>query len=169
MKKMKWLIVIIAVIAVIVLAGAGIVIGMGRVRNNQVMDGDGMINPKAIDSFYYYRGGGELNAYYSILLENTKLTVESSEGNGCKTYKDNYTVPYEVIDEIQDVIMDSGMRQWKELPQKDIIAMDGETTSVTVNFTDGGSVYFYSDLEVPDGGWDAVREVVKILENIADK
>lgn len=135
-----------------------------------VLDGDGMINPYAIQSFTYQRGGGELGASYVLYLENDKLTVERCEGNGSKTVKKTYTVPSDVFENIMNILGAAGVRQFgNDLPRREEFALDAETTSVSVYYLDGASVSFDSDRKVPDGGWKAVNEVVELLENIADK
>lgn len=167
MKKMVYCI----IAAVVVLACICILIVRGlSMNNNNVLDGDGMINPMAIDSFTYRRGGGSLGADYALVLQGNSLSVEKCEGNGGKTYKKSFTVPPEVIENIMSIIYDSEMRLWgSDFERSDLFVLDGETTSVTVSFSDGRSVSFDSDLIIPEGGWDTVNEVVHLLENIADK
>ena len=64
MKKMKWILIIIAVIIAI---GFVWLIGKpGTSAPGNVLDGDGMINPVAISTFSYYRGGGMENGHYKL-------------------------------------------------------------------------------------------------------
>lgn len=166
MKKLKWILILLAAVILALILwfvlkpGDGGVIGGG----GMIMDGDGMINPAAIESISYRRGGGMLGAFYNVSLEDDRLTIESCEGNGMKTVKKTRTISPEDIGKIEDIIYDSGMRDWGVLPKNDMIALDAETTSVTVYYCDGASVSFGSDDVLPEGGWDAVGEVIALLE-----
>lgn len=168
MKRMS---ILIAVAVLVIAAGIGFLIVRYVIKSrNSVMDGDGMINPDAISIFSYQRSGGSLGASYRIFTEDDQMTVESCDGNGYKTYKKTYTLPPQIIQEMQSIISKSDMRNWdRNFAEKEIFAYDAETTSVSVYFADGASVTFNSGLEIPEGGWEAVDEVVNLLGKIADK
>lgn len=138
--------------------------------NNPDLDGDGMTDPNVVLSFHFQRGGGDLGASYSLTLENGKLTVEKCEGNGYKTKSKSYTVPNETVGKIQEILAGADIRCYgNDFPKSDLTVLDGETSYVSVVFADGVKVSFDSGLEVPEGGWKAIYEVVELLENIADK
>lgn len=162
----RWIIVVI-----IVLVGISLLVARNRnEHNSKLPDGDGEVNSTAIDEFTYKCGGGSLNAHYALILKGDSLSVERCEGNGSKTRKKNYTVPPEMINDITDIIFKSGMRDWEgSFERSELFALDAETTSVAVSFTDDRFVSFNSDLIIPDGGWEAVNEVVRMFESIADK
>lgn len=160
MKKMSIAIVVVVVIILLVVI---VPFKKNNKFDSYVMDGDGMINPRAINSFSYNRGGGELGAYFSLYLNDTELLIMQSEGNGSRESKKKTKISYEDIDAIQDIIGDAGIRNWGELPASDMFALDEEVTSVSIGFSDGTHVQFDSNKIVPDGGWPAINSIVDIL------
>ena len=172
--KMKKMGIIIAIIgAVICLVGCGITfLGKPQVDpGGNYLDGDGMINEYAIESFTYQRGGGELGAFYNLYVTNSnELTVEECEGNGCKTYKKTYELPPEALSDMERILSQAGVRRWDDsFPDSEFFALDEETVSVRIHYCDGTDKSFNSNKVIPDNGWDAVNEVVTLLETVADK
>ena len=166
MKKMKWILIIAAVI--IALGCIWLIGKPGTSAPGNVLDGDGMINPAAVSMFSYYRGGGMENGHYRVTLEADKLTVERRIGE--RTNRKEYTVPDDTINAIEKVLYDSGMKEWRgDFPASEYIALDADTVSVTVDYYDGAHIEFNSNQEVPGEGWDAVNETMHLLEAIADK
>lgn len=167
MKKTFVLIVIVAISVF-----AGVLVGCGG-QDGKVEDDvmkEEKTNPEAVDYFTYNRGGGELNAFYCMYLKGNQLTVERSEGNGSKTHKKKYKVPSDVSKSIETVLANAGIRQWgNNFAIKEEVVLDGETTAVTVAFSDGTVISFSSDFIIPQGGWSAVNDVVKLLEGVANK
>lgn len=175
MKKMKWILIIAAVLIVL-----GIVflivkpgdeapgVKPGAEAPGAVLDGDGMINPTAVSKFSYYCGGGMENGHYRVTLEADELTVERRTGE--KTARKKYTVPDETIAEIENVLFASGMKEWRgEFPTSEYFALDADTVSVSIDYYDGAHISFNSNQEVPGEGWDSVNETMRLLEAIADK
>ena len=166
MKKMKWILIVAA--AIIVPGIVFLVVRPGTESPGAVLDGDGMINPAAICTFSYYRGGGMENGHYRVTLQDSELTVERRIGE--KTTRKNYTVPDDTISRIESVFYDSGMKKWQgNFPESEFIALDADTVSVVIDYYDGAHIQFDSNKEVPDEGWEAVNETMHLLEAIADK
>lgn len=166
MKKMKW--VLIIAVGIIAFGGIWLIGKKGTSAPGNVLDGDGMINPTAVSTFSYYRGGGMENGHYRVTLVDDKLTVERRIGE--RTDRKEYTVPDDTINEVEKVLYDSGMKEWRgDFPASELIALDADTVSVTIDYYDGAHIAFDSNQEVPDEGWDAVNETMHLLEAIADK
>ena len=66
MKKMKWIILTGAAVLIMALCCVLFILRHGSSNYGGVMDGDGMINPVAISTFSYYRGGGMENGHYKL-------------------------------------------------------------------------------------------------------
>lgn len=166
MKKMKYILIIAAVVIAL-----GIIFFMVRKSApgpGGVLDGDGMINPYAISTFSYDRGGGMVNAHCHVTLEANELTVE--ERIGQETTVKKYEVPDETINRIEKVLYDSGMKKGPgDFPENEYQALDAETVSVTVVYGDGAFIHFDSNQKVPDGYWEAVDETMRLLEAATDK
>lgn len=62
------------------------------------------------------------------------------------------------------------MKEWNgDFPLNELFALDEETISVDITFSNGSSVRFSSSLSVPTEGWDAVSKAVALLETIVNK
>ena len=168
MKKMKWIILTGTVVLIIALCCVLFILRHGSSDYGGVMDGDGMINPYAVRSFSYYRGGGMENGHYRVTLEDDELTVERRIGQ--KTELKKYTVPDDIRSGIEKVLFESGMKEWHgDFPESEYIALDADTVSVIIDYYDEAHIEFDSNQDVPDEGWDAVNEAMRLLEAIADK
>lgn len=172
MKKMKGILIIAAAFTVICCVLLIFRQGISNHRNisdsGSIHGGEGTGRPYAVSSFSYYRGGGMENEHYRVTLEANKLTVENRIGQ--KTTRKKYKVPDDVISEIEKALNDSGMKDWSgDFPQSEFFALDADTTSIEIDFGDGTHIEFDSDQIVPDGGWEAVRKTMDLLESIADK
>lgn len=162
--------ILIPVLGVLILVGGGILVVRNFFAKDNVMDGDGMINPSAISTFRFSRDSSEMNSHYILTLEDEKLTVEDCAGNGYKTVTKTYTTTHELQLQMEEIIYEVGMRRWAQpLPFSEIQMLDGETTSVTVIFADETTISFSSERDVPEGGWEAVYKVVELMEEVIDK
>lgn len=166
MKKMKLILIIAAVITV--LCCILLWVRHGISDHGGVLDGDGMVNPYAVSTFSYYRGGGMENEHYRVTLEQDELTVETRIGE--KTKRKKYRVPDDTLRKIENTLYDSGMKEWNgDFPDSEYFALDEDTTSISIDYADGTHIEFESTQEVPDEGWSAVKETMRLLEAIADK
>ena len=163
MKKMIWILIIVAVLIVL-----GFALFKERPelsKTSNVLDGDGMVNPYAISSFTYYRSSGMVNGHYRVTLEADELTVEERIGD--KTTRKKYIVPDETINEIEKTLYDSDMKKrFGDFPERENSTLDADTISVVVDYCDGAHIEFDSNQEVPDEVWEAVNETMRLLEAI---
>lgn len=163
MKKM-----IICILLFVAALALGTIIFSQNKNNNQEIhcyDDGGMIAPGAISSISFRQRGGELGAYCNVFFESGKVTIERCDGNGCKAKKETHSVPLEEVTKIQDIIADAEIRQLKgDLPQNEMMALDGEIASIEIKFSDETKVSFDSTLDVPVECFEAVYKVVEILK-----
>lgn len=168
MEKTKWFLVTGAAVLIIAFCCVLFILKQRRSNYGGVMDGDGMVNPYAVSTFSYYRGGGMENEHYRVTLEQDELTVETRIGE--KTKRKKYRVPDDTLRKIENTLYDSGMKEWKgDFPDSEYFALDEDTTSISIDYADGTHIEFESTQEVPDEGWSAVKETMRLLEAIADK
>lgn len=131
----------------------------------RIMDGPGMINEEKVKYLYYYHGGSSLGDLYRIELQGASFTVEECPGNGMKTKMKTYTVDSSFYSDLDGIIEEYGIKNWTDLPDSEIFALDAATTSLDIRFSDGSSISFSSSKELPEDGWEAVRKISGLFES----
>ena len=161
MKKMKTLvIVVVGILAALLIA----FFALRSWTKSQIMDGDGMIKEPYTTYVYYSYGGGELGDSYTISLEDYKIEIRSCEGNGYPTETKSCEVDSEVYYLIDNIVYEYEMQKWGKLPKSEEFALDAPSTSLNIGLRNGDDISVSSYDEVPEGGWEAVREIVELLE-----
>ena len=160
MKKM------ILTISILIVVGIAGFVGWKIFRHhvdNQIMDGPGSVYTPDVQYVSYSVGGGELGDYDTICLYEGKITAETCEGNGCRPVKKNTDVGADVYWSVTEILDNNNMKDWGELPYSDIEVLDAPTTSFNVTWADGTTLKVTSDQIVPEGGWEAIEEIRKVL------
>lgn len=119
---------------------------------------------RVIEAFTYTRGGGMTDSLYRLSVTDDKLVLETRECHGHKTNSKKFKIPSDVYAAFEANVIDSGIRTLeKDLPRKEVFALDAEATSVQIICKDGTCISFNSGQEVPDGVWDAVEGAAGVL------
>ncbi|MBQ9909973.1 MAG: hypothetical protein IJM50_00460 [Lachnospiraceae bacterium] len=159
-----------------ILITGGIVMGLWKwLRNRQIMDGPGMINEDKFDfsktyltRVSYYRGGGSLGDSHSLDLTfgpdkdgRPEAVVEYSDQPTHDSKEKHKTVRMgsPVVNGVQEIMDRYRMTEWKDLEKTDLFALDAPSMSFIYEFSDGSRYRLGSDLELPEGAYDAIREI----------
>ena len=144
---------------------------LGKTELLTPLDGPGMVNQRALEKVYYSYGGGEYDDSYIIDYDASErtITVFQCEGVGMEEKEAVYPVDLTHYHAIENMIADSGMRQWTDLKELEIEVLDAPRTYVNIVFYDGEELSFDSDLLLPEGGWHAVAELVSLMEECMEE
>ena len=169
------MIVPIVVILVFALAAVITVLILKHGARDRILDGPGMVNEDVFDfsgtylsRVYYWHGAGELGDSTSLELticpdeeERPVVTVNYRDLPAAGEEETEKTVHLtsNVIRGVEEIIDRYGMKEWTDLPPAEVFALDGPTTSLSYEYSDGTSVTIGSDDELPEGGYAAIREI----------
>jgi len=131
----------------------------------QIMDGPGMVYEPDIESLTYYHGGSSIGDIYRIDLYESSFTVTECPGNGNPTSEKKYDVGAGIYGKLEEIVFRYDMTSWTDLPDSDVIALDGPTTYIDICFADGREISASSNQELPKGGWNAVDEIRAAFES----
>lgn len=158
----------IMIVSGMILIAAGLILLAGGLlvcyMQGQIMDGPGMEYEPEIRSVSYCHGGSSAGELYRIDLCESAFTVTECPAAGCSTSERSYDVGADIYAELADIAERYDVRSWTDLPDARIQALDGSVTSISIWFSDGTAVYASSGNELPEGGWDAINEMVEVFE-----
>ncbi len=168
--------IVLAIILIIAAAALAAVTLILYFRSSvTVLDGPGMVHEDTFDfsgtwlrRVCYYRGGGENGDSYSVEL--TLAEMEDGRPRALVRYynrpaHDQKAVEKEiacssnVVTGVQEIVDRYSMTDWKDLPETDLFALDAPSMSFTLEYSDGTEIRLGSDLEMPDGAYDAINEI----------
>ena len=148
-----------------------------KTNRPQVMDGPDMINTDTFDfdrtyltRVYYYKGGSSLGDDYSV-----RLTIEENDDGSPRTTIRYYELkeigddPIEkevksgsyVVSNVEEMIEVSGMKEWVNLPDNEVFALDAPSRRFVFEYSDGSEYILSEDKEVPD--WNEVEKIVSYI------
>ncbi len=167
MKKMKAL--IIGLLIGVLLTG--IIAGVWYYKTKfYVPDKDGMVREisDTVTRCTYSSGGGMEGSYESLeisIRENGEVWLEYSSLPyiGAEEETVNHTVPAEAIEEIRSLCKKTGVLDWGELPDEELLLLDAPTTSVSFTYGDGEYYSVSSNDKLPKKGAGFFSEVYSIL------
>lgn len=167
MKKMKAL--IIGLLIGVLLTG--IIAGVWYYKTKfYVPDKDGMVREisDTVTRCTYSSGGGMEGSYKSLeisIRENGEVWLEYSSLPyiGAEEETVSHIVPAEVIEEIRSLCKKTGVLDWGELPDEELLLLDAPTTSVSFTYDDGEYYSVSSNDKLPKKGAGFFSEVYSIL------
>ena len=167
MKKMKAL--IIGLLIGVLLTG--IIAGVWYYKTKfYVPDKDGMVREisDTVTRCTYSSGGGMEGSYESLeisIRENGEVWLEYSRLPyiGAEEETVSHTVPAEAIEEIRSLCKKTGVLDWGELPDEELLLLDAPTTSVSFTYGDGEYYSVSSNDKLPKKGAGFFSEVYSIL------
>ena len=167
MKKMKAL--IIGLLIGVLLTG--IIAGVWYYKTKfYVPDKDGMVREisDTVTRCTYSSGGGMEGSYESLeisIRENGEVWLEYSSLPyiGAEEETVSHTVPAEAIEEISSLCKKTGVLDWGELPDEELLLLDAPTTSVSFTYGDGEYYSVSSNDNLPKKGAGFFSEVYSIL------
>ncbi len=167
MKKMKAL--IIGLLIGVLLTG--IIAGVWYYKTKfYVPDKDGMVREisDTVTRCTYSSGGGMEGSYESLeisIRENGEVWLEYSSLPyiGAEEETVSHTVPAEAIEEIRSLCKKTGVLDWGELPDEELLLLDAPTTSVSFTYGDGEYYSVSSNDKLPKKGAGFFSEVYSIL------
>lgn len=150
------------VLLLVIIVVIGVVFGVGFLKgaHDSIYDFDNT----DITYLYYSHGGSSLGDSYRIVLSGKTIDVEKCIGNGSPIIEKRYRASLEVYLAIEDIVSVNDMKTWVDLPQNEYQALDAPTTYLEIRFKDGTEIDLNSDMQLPQGGWKAVRAIVDELE-----
>lgn len=167
MKKMKAL--IIGLLIGVLLTG--IIAGVWYYKTKfYVPDKDGMVREisDTVTRCTYSSGGGMEGSYESLEISIRKngevwLEYSSLPYIGAEEETVSHTVPAEAIEEIRSLCKKTGVLDWGELPDEELLLLDAPTTSVSFTYGDGEYYSVSSNDKLPKKGAGFFSEVYSIL------
>ncbi len=170
MNKMKVVIIIISVVALVAAAVAGVWYYKTKFY---ALDKNGMVFSltDTITSCRYESGGGmngELTQAQIFLKDNGEVWLKYHYRYPVGTDKEDVTTEYQIdskaIDDIRDVCKKYGVLGWGNLKRSDVVVLDGATDEIALNYSDKEYYSFNTGLELPEGGekiFDEITEIIK--------
>lgn len=166
--------IILIVIAVIIALAVIAVLLLRQYGKNNILDGPGMVNETVLTSVRIYSGGGMDGGHHEVRLSITDdetgavAFTEDREYWNAETEKHQRTVDISAISDVDMIIRENSMMNWEDCPKSELLALDAPTTSVTITFSNA-SFSFSSSQELPDGGWEKVRELESMIRALAQE
>lgn len=169
MKKMKAVIIIISVLAIVSAVAAGV---WYYKHKFYVPDKNGMVYSltDTINSCRYESGGsmnGELTEARIFIKDNDKVWLEYHYRYPIGTDKEDINLEYQIdskaIDDIRDVCKKYGVLGWGNLKRSDIVVLDGATDEIALTFSEKEYYSFNTGLELPDGGEKIFDEILQTI------
>lgn len=170
MKKMKAVIIIISVLAIVSAVAAGV---WYYKHKFYVPDKKGMVYSltDTINSCRYESGGsmnGELTEARIFIKENDKVWLEYHYCYPIGTDKEDINLEYQIdskaIDDIRYVCKKYGVVGWGKLKVSDMVVLDGATEVIELSFSDGSYYQMNTSLDLPDGGEKLFDEIFNIIK-----
>lgn len=157
--------IVLGCILALICVGA-IALFLKHVRGN-TMDGSGMINADAFEYLEYSRGGGEFGEIYSLTVRDDVLDYIECEGNGSETIRKTVIIDSETYNTIKGLLSEGEVRKWTKLEKSEYFATDEIRTDFEVDFADGLTIRVEHEDIPPAEGWEKIKEIVKILDELA--
>lgn len=140
-----------------------------KLNQKRVVDGPGMINGRELMQLKYYHGGSSLGDMFLLTIKDEKLNYLKCEGQGAPKIEKERIVDEKTREKVLSLLEEGGVRKWKNLPKTEYDALDEASTNFHVIFADGVEVRVENDDMPPEEGWQKVREIVQILELLAEQ
>ena len=169
MKKMKAVIIIISVLAIISAVAAGVWYYKTQFF---IPDKDGMefSLTDTIYSCYYESGGGmngELTEACIFIKDNDEVWFEYHYRYPVDFDKEDINLEYQIdskaIDDIRDICKKYGVLGWGKLKRSDIVVLDGATDVISLKYSDKEYYSFNTGLELPEGGEKIFDEILQTI------
>ena len=170
MNKMKAVIIIISVVALISAVAAGVWYYKTKFY---IPDKDGMVYSQT-DTIYscrYESGGsmnGELTEAKIFIKDNDEVWLEYHYRYPVGSDKEDINLEYRVdskaIEDIRNVCKKYGVLGWGKLKRSEVLVLDGATDVIALKYSDREYYSVNSELELPDGGekiFDEIFETIK--------
>ena len=164
--KMKEIIIVASVIlGVAAISAVGYFLVKDFVKDN-VLDGDGMVNDRCLSCTYHFGGGMERDSVSITVKENDNetatLEVVSCSSPDYEEITENYTVPFDSLEEIYQIYKKYEVAKWGELPESELIALDDPVISISIK-TVNTTVSFDSNKEFPDDSYSIISDIRSVL------
>lgn len=158
---------VITIAAAAVLAGAFIF--MQNAKPSHYVPYTGDIVSVSWSSFGGMEGG--FTDYNAVNTDRgyVSVTKESRVGPSGKAGKKTYRTDPEILRDLEELFKKHGVREWGELPDSELIALDAPTVSVSIELSGGESFTFSSYKEFPDGSGGFLYDVRKIFEQYCER
>lgn len=126
-------------------------------------------------SLAYAISNGETGYYHEMELKSdSRLSSGQAifcrrfcQGNGQQEESQEFVVPRAKLEEAECLTDSYGMRKWKELPLSEEKALEADFISLAMNYAYGEkAVCIDSDMELPEGGWEALMVLQKFMEEL---
>ena len=173
MKKMKTVIIIVFVIAVVFAVVTGVWYYKTRFF---IPDKDGMefVLYDTITSCRYESGGGmngELTEAKIYMKDNGETWLDYHYCYPVGTDKEDINLEYQIaaeaINDVREICKKYGVLGWGKLKRSDIEVLDGATEVIALIFSDKEYYSVNSGLSLPDGGekiFDEISEIINKYE-----
>lgn len=165
MKKMKPILIVLAVILVLALI---LFVALWLYSKNHIMDGPGMVNTQVqaggnrLMQVYYTVSGDMEGGYYQIVLEvdekdprKVSVVVSEQETHNSRERVTKKKVDAACCDSLQEIIDFYDMLSWKDLPPDEIFALDEAHTTISFAYVNRDSYTISSTQALPDTGREA--------------
>lgn len=166
---------IMIIIFTLLILGVGGLLLLKQKSRDLILDGPGMVYEDHFDfsqtylsRVYYYKGGSSLGDSSSVELVFSETEDGRPEAivryydqpsHDQKAVEKEVRLNSNVVTGVQDLIDQYGMREWKDLPETDLIALDAPGMWFTYEYSDGTTYELGSDLEMPDGAYEAIQKI----------
>lgn len=136
-----------------------------RVRKG-VLDGPGMIDPYSYTYIEYYHGGGDLGDCYRLIYRPDEgVSMERYETANAEPERKNVKGDDIIYNRCRDILMRYNMRDWRELPARDVIALDEASTTITIDFPDRHISVNTNSSRLPNDGYEGIAQLREALED----
>ncbi len=170
MNKMKAVIIIVSVVALISAVAAGVWYYKTKFY---VPDKNGMVfsMTDTISSCRYESGGGmngELTHAQIFLKDNGEVWLKYHYRYPVGTDKEDVTTEYQIdakaIEDIREICNEYGVLRWGKLKRSKTVILDGATDKIALTFSEKEYYSFNTGLELPDGGEKIFDEILEIIK-----
>ena len=151
---------------------AGVPQGSTRTEKGSEMYGQ-------LRSAYYSDSGNSLGNLYSVEAcrnddGNMIVRVREAEMHSVPIEVREYRAPDDILDQIDAIVDQAGMKEWGELPPSEFIALDAATTSINLEYENADPAelipkylrYSFND-ELPEGGRGAINGIYDLMMTYA--
>ncbi len=126
-------------------------------------------------SAYYSDSGNSLGNLYSVEAcrgddGSMIVRVREAEMHSVPIEVHEYRAPDDLLDQIDAIVGQAGMKEWGELPPSEFIALDAATTSINLEYENADPAefipkylrYSFND-ELPEGGREAINGIYDLM------
>lgn len=126
--------------------------------------------PGLLKSVKYSYAGDMIGSYeeYSITLNDNNVDCtryeEIQPEHSAKPHISKTTIDRTNLDKIYLLFKENNLETWNDLPLSEEFVLDAGTSYYKFVLLDGTEISFNSNDEWPDGSYEAIREILKILK-----